>query len=178
MGWSETDPRSIERDDTVAAIHACILGVCLAAGLTQPEADDVAQDVWEWVLRSGTLATAAAAPWIAAVTRNFVMRFRRRSRRTRYREGVTLEMVPEPHAAVDGSMLESNEVLDTLASLLPQTERNLLILVRKGHTLAHAADLLGIPRGSRAYHGGRLIRLARRALRKREVAVNTTRPST
>jgi DNA-directed RNA polymerase specialized sigma24 family protein len=173
MAWAETDSRSVDRDETVAAIHACILGVCLAAGLAQPEADDVAQDVWEWVLRSGTLASAAAAPWIAAVTRNFVMRFRRNRQRRRYREGVTLEMVPEPQAAIDGSMLESNEVLDTLAALLPQTERNLLILVRKGHTLAHAADLLGIPRGSRAYYGGRLIRVARRALRARRTGLST-----
>jgi DNA-directed RNA polymerase specialized sigma24 family protein len=141
--------------------------VCLAAGLAQPEADDVAQDVWEWVLRSGTLASAAAAPWIASVTRNFVMRFRRSSNRRRYREGVRLEMVREPQSAVDGSVLEANEVLDTLAALLPQTERNLLILVRKGHSLAHAADLLGIPRGSRAYYGGRLVRIARRAIRAR-----------
>jgi len=165
---AKSDPRRIDRDESIAAIHACILGVCLAAGLTQPEADDIAQDVWEWVLRSGTLASAAAAPWIASVTRNFILRFRRSSSRRRYREGVTLEMVPEPQAAIDGSMQESNEVLDTLAALLPRTERDLLILVRKGHTLAHAADLLGIPRGSRAYYGGRLIRVARRALRARK----------
>ena len=75
----------------------------------------------------------------------FVMRFRRSSSRRRYREGVALEMVPEPQSDVDGSTLEANEVLDTLAALLPTKERNLLILVRKGHSLARAAELLGIP---------------------------------
>jgi hypothetical protein len=39
--------------------------------------------------------------------------------------------------------------------------------MRKGHSLAHAADLLGIPRGSRAYYGDRLIHVARMALRAR-----------
>lgn len=175
MGWADEGSRSVDRDDAVAAIHACILAVCFASGLAGPDADDVAQDVWEWVLRSGTLASAMAVPWIAAVTRNFVMRSRRRSSRQRYREGVALEMVPEPQAAVDGSMLESNEVLDTLATILPQKERNLLILVRKGHSLAHAAELLGIPRGSRAYYSGRLVRIARRAIRGRRLG--TTAPS-
>lgn len=140
-----------------------------ASGLARTEADDVAQDVWEWVLRNGSFASAAASPWIAAVTRNFVMRFRRSSSRRRYREGVALEMVPEPQSDVDGSTLEANEVLDTLAALLPTKERNLLILVRKGHSLARAAELLGIPRGSHAYYGGRLVRIARRAVRDRRV---------
>jgi DNA-directed RNA polymerase specialized sigma24 family protein len=177
MVWADDDSSPADRDRAIAAIHACILGVCLAAGLARPEADDVAQDVWEWVLRSGTLASAAAAPWIASVTRNFILRWRRSRHRRWYREGVTLEMVPESAAAIDRSMLESNEVLETLAALLPQTERNLLILVRQGHTLAHAADLLGIPRGSRAYYGGRLIRVARRALRGRSGGTGVSRNS-
>lgn len=155
----------VDGDDAVAALHASILAVCLAAGLARPDADDVAQDVWEWVLRSGMAASAVAAPWIAAVARNFVMRSRRRISKRRYREGVALEKVPEPQASVAGPPLETKELLDTLAEILPQKERALLLLVRKGHSLARAAELLGIPRGSRAYYSGRLIRVARRAIR-------------
>jgi DNA-directed RNA polymerase specialized sigma24 family protein len=164
----------VDGDDAVAADHASILGVCLAAGLARPDADDVAQDVWEWVLRNGMAASAVAAPWIAAVARNFIMRSRRRSSRHRYREGVALEMVPEPQASLAGPTLEAKELLDTLAEILPEKERALLLLVRKGHSLARAAEILGIPRGSRAYYSGRLIRVARRAIRGQKIGPSLT----
>jgi len=154
-------------DVAVQEIYARLLGACLAAGLSRPESEDVAQDVWLWLLSCNSPPVALAVPWLSAVVRNFVLRYRRRAGRRRGREGVPLEAVPEPGSPFDTSTLEANEVLDRISSLLPETERKILVLIRKGYTLAKAVEILGIPRGSRAYYGGRLVRLAREGIRRR-----------
>jgi DNA-directed RNA polymerase specialized sigma24 family protein len=154
-------------DTAVGLIYARILRVCRAAGLPIADSEDIAQDVWEWLLRRNSPSAALAAPWLAAVVNNHLLRHRRYTGRLRAREGIRLDAVQEPGAPLDTSGFESSEFLDQVAVALPMTERNLLLLVRKGHTLARAADLLGIPRGSRAYHGGRLITLARQRTQKR-----------
>ena len=157
-------------DNAVAAIYSRIFQVCFTAGLSFRESEDLAQDVWEWLLRMGCPILALTAPWLGAVVHNYVLRYRRRAVRLKNREGVCLESVPEPGGLLDTSSLEANETLDRIAAVLPRVERNLLILIRKGHSLARAADLLGIPRGSRAYYGGRLVSMARQGLcRKRHL---------
>lgn len=154
-------------DSAVAAIYSRVLHTCLASGLGMAESEDVAQDIWEWLLRMGSPVLALTAPWLGAVVHNHVLRYRRRAARLKAREGVCIEAVPEPGSLLDTSGLEANEMLDRIASVLPKTERNLLTLIRKGHTLAKAAELLGIPRGSRAYYGGRLISLARAGIARK-----------
>ncbi len=150
-----------------AEIYSQILRVCLKAGIGRAESEDVAQDIWTWLLRTGSPPLALTAPWLSAVAQNYVLRFRRRSGRLRNREGVAIDAIPEPVCSSDTSRLEGNELLDRVAAVLPQPERNLLALIRSGHTVAGAAEILGIPRGSRAYHRARLVRLARDEMRTR-----------
>jgi DNA-directed RNA polymerase specialized sigma24 family protein len=92
------------------------------------------------------------------------------------REGQSLETVPEPAAWQAEGVLESNELLDRVARLLPKKEQRLLALIRRGYSLPEASRLLGIPAGSRDYYQGRLIAYARRAM-KRPAAVPITRGS-
>jgi hypothetical protein len=61
-------------------------------------------------------------------------------------------------------------MLDRVASVLPEKERQLLAFIRSGYTIATASRMLKIPRGSRAYFGGRLVECARRELRAREAS--------
>jgi DNA-directed RNA polymerase specialized sigma24 family protein len=161
-------------------ISSQILRVCLKAGIGRAESEDIAQDIWTWLLRTGSPALALTPPWLCAVAQNHVLRFRRRAGWLRVREGVALDAAPEPHCPGDAWRLEAHEVLDRMAVVLPRTERSLLALIRDGHTLAKAARMLGIPRGSRAFYRARLVRAAREELTLRvsrasvEMAASTT----
>ena len=159
--------RSSYSEDEVSQISSRIRQVGLAAGLSLSAAEDVVQDVWQWLLLAGLPPLALCTAWINAVAHNFVMRQRRESLRLRYREGVSLEAIGEPWSTNDYSSLEANDILDRIARVLPATERKLLALIRQGNSLARAATLLRIPRGSRAYYRGRLLDLARRELSSR-----------
>jgi DNA-directed RNA polymerase specialized sigma24 family protein len=140
---------------------------CLCAGLAPSEADDIAQDIWLWLLREGRLASALSLPWLSAVARNFILRYRRRKYRRSALEGQPLDASPEPSTREVWPALEAGDLLDRLAASLCETERRMLALIRMGHSLAEAARLLGIPRGSRAYHQERLVACARRELARR-----------
>jgi len=155
-------------DEAASAIYAQILRVCLRAGIGRSESEDVAQDIWTWLLRSGSPPLALTAPWLSAVAQNYVLRFRRRTEWLRSREGVAIDAIPEPSCSGDARRLEAREVLDRMAAVLPRTERHLLALIRDGHTMANAARLLGIPRGSRAFYRGRLARAAREEMKARD----------
>ena len=152
-------------EDWIESSYSRILKCCLCAGLSSSEADDIAQDIWLWLLREGRLARDVSMPWLSAVARNFILRYRRRKYRQRAHEGRPLEGYPEPSTREVLPDLEACELLDHVAVALSETERRMLALIRSGHSLAEAARLLGIPRGSRAYYQGRLVSCARRASR-------------
>ena len=156
-------------DKSICASLRLIVRACLGAGLSAADAEDLAQDLWEWLIRTGVPMTMISTPWLKGAVHNYILRYRRRSYSHRVREGRPLESTPEPECASVVSSLESNELLDRVASVLPSMERNLLALVRRGHSMAEAARILGIPRGSRAYYQGRLIAYARREMRRRSV---------
>jgi len=154
-------------EDRIRASYSRIMGICLCAGLSPSDAEDVAQDIWEWLLRTRNVALAEKFPWLGGVAQNFVLRYRRRKYRHDVRESHPLTGAAEPQAADLLPALEVNELLDRTATHLPQTERKILALIRSGHSLAEAARLLAIPRGSRSYYHGRLIACARNELRSR-----------
>ena len=157
-----------EPDQWIRESYSRILATCVYAGLAPAEADDVAQDIWLWLLRH-RIPLTLSMPWLSAVARNFILRYRRRSYRQAVREGRPLEAVPEPQTSGELEELEVNELLDRVAGRVTEMERKVLQLIRRGHTLAEAARLLGIPRGSRAYYHQRLIACARRELGLRAV---------
>jgi DNA-directed RNA polymerase specialized sigma24 family protein len=140
---------------------------CLWAGLSPADSDDLAQDLWEWLIRSGVPASAIATPWMMGVVRNYIRRFRRRSRCQEARESAPLERAVEPHSEEPLEVIESSEFLDRVSGVLPKRERELLALIRLGYSLPEASRALNIPTGSRAYSSGRLIAYARRELRRR-----------
>jgi DNA-directed RNA polymerase specialized sigma24 family protein len=154
--------------DGILAAYARIQHLCLAAGVSSFDADDIAQDVFLWLLRNGPLIALPATPWLAAVARNFVRRYRRERSCRRRVEGISLADTVEPRAEEPTSALESKEILDRVAAAIPRIERELLSLIRSGYTLPQAARALKIPKGSRVYLKGRLVKCARRELRSRE----------
>jgi DNA-directed RNA polymerase specialized sigma24 family protein len=154
-------------EDWISSAYTRILKSCLCAGLAPSEADDIAQDIWLWLLREGRLARDVSMPWLSAVARNFILRYRRRKYRRRALEGCALDGYPEPLTPEVLPELEADDLLDRVAVALSKTERQMLALIRSGYSLAEAARLLGIPRGSRPYHQGRLVACARRELSRR-----------
>ena len=155
------------RDEWIHASYSRILTSCVFAGLPAADAEDVAQDIWVWLLGQGTPALAVSMPWLSAVARNFILRYRRRSCRHSFREGRSLDDGPDPRSSREETDLEINELFEKTAALLPEVERRLLDLIRNGYTLAESARILRIPRGSRAYHHAQVIGRARHELRPR-----------
>jgi DNA-directed RNA polymerase specialized sigma24 family protein len=160
----------IYSDEAIRVSYVQITTACVCAGLSSADADDLAQDIWMWMLRVGVPIAVIATPWLKAVVHNYILRFRRRDYSHRVREGLPLETVPEPAVCQPEGEFESNELLDRVAALLPKRERSLLALIRRGYSLPEASRRLGIPAGSRDYYQGRLIAYARRAM-KRPVAI-------
>jgi DNA-directed RNA polymerase specialized sigma24 family protein len=160
--------------------YSRILKCCLCAGLAPSEADDIAQDIWLWLLREGRMAREVSMPWLVSVARNFILRYRRRKYRRCTLEGYSLDACPEPRTREVLRDLEVGELLDRISSALSETERRILALIRDGHSLAESARLLGIPHGSQAYHWERLVACARRVLARRSPlptrVTNCTKP--
>jgi len=163
-------------DDVIRGSYRQIVRTCICAGLSPADSEDVGQDIWMWMLRVGVPLSLIATPWLSAVVHNHVLRFRRRNHSHRLREGYGLETAPEPWSSPFEARVESNELLDRVASALPRLERRLLALIRNGYSLPEATRHLGIPPGSRAYYRGRLIACARLALRRPTATRKKLRP--
>lgn len=168
--WRSTGvPSETYSDETIRASYVQITKACLCAGISPADAEDLAQDVWTWMIFVGVPLAMIATPWLKAVVHNYILRFRRRSHSHHVREGQSLETVPEPMSCQPETFLESNELLDRVSALLPKRERSLLALIRRGYSLPEASRRLGIAPGSRAYYQGRLVAYARRALKRSAV---------
>jgi DNA-directed RNA polymerase specialized sigma24 family protein len=173
--WKSSDEGSeAYSEPSVRASYRLILQACLSAGLSPADADDIAQDLWEWLIRNSVPIAVIASPWLKAAVHNYILRFKRRSYWHRAREGRALESIPEPQCSQFLPALESSTLLDRTSARLPERERNLLALVREGHTIAEAARKLGIPRGSCAYYQGRIVDYARREIQGRAPATRET----
>ncbi len=156
-----------ELEDWIRVSYSRILKCCRCSGLSPSEADDIAQEIWLWLLRERRLSPGVSMPWFAAVTRNFILRYRRRQYRRSVVEGCSLDECPEPRTCEVLADLEVGELLDRVSAALSEIERRMLALIRGGHSLPESARLLGIPQGSHAYYRGRLIACARRELGRR-----------
>lgn len=171
LGESSRRRFDAEQDESIRACYRLVAGACRRAGLSPADADDLAQDLLEWRIRSGIPMSGIPTPWLKRVVHNYILRFRRRSYRRDRLEGLHLDDAPEPATFQPEEVIESNELLDRVIVLLPDRQRDLLALIRVGCSLPEASKLLGIPRGSRAYYRDQLVARARRTM-KRD-AVNT-----
>lgn len=158
-----SDSSSLVGEDQALAVTARIVSACLLAGIARPDAEDLAQDIWEWLVSSERMAMAALSPWIGAVILNFIRRFRRR----RAREGRVLIPLPEGEllqtrfgSTRDLASIEARLFLERLAARAQVTDRRLLQLLLAGHTLSEAARRLGIRHGSEQFHLNRVREVA------------------
>lgn len=148
------DPSPREPVDAFApSAYSRILRICSFARLPFSDAEDIAQDIWVWLIETGRSAEAASPQWLAAVTINYVKRRRRdQSRRAARESHAAARPAGEP---VD---LETRLSFDEIERCLPGVEASLLHLVRAGATFAEASRRLRIPRGSSDYYRKHLYR--------------------
>lgn len=124
--WKDSGDRAeAYPDETVRISQAQMIRTCVCAGLSAADSEDLAQDVWAWIIGVGVPVAVVATLWLRAVVHNYILRFRRRSGLQREREGQRLETAPEQASSQPEALVESNEMLDILASLLPTRERHL-----------------------------------------------------
>lgn len=165
-----TAMRSVAGAETSSSRQLCeecvtrrIVRTCVAARLPRHDAEDLAQDIWLWLLRTGPPEQFTNA-WLQAVTRNFLLRYWRQSVRALSRhEELTERELPVPDAS-ETERLELALSLDRIAGTLPPREQRLLGLLRKGHSFSDAADLAGVPKGSRHFCRSRLLESVQRGL--------------
>jgi len=154
-------------EDEVAYLSRQIVRACVLLGLAGPDAEDVSQDVLQWLVQSGNLAMAFLAPWLAAVVHNFVLRFGRR--RGREKSLLGGPGFAESRCESHGSLVEAKVFIEQLASLAPLSDRKLLALMGAGYRLSEAAQRSGIPHGSEQFHLRRIRTLARSLSRRARV---------
>ena len=143
-----------------------IATTCVFAGLSLQDAEDIAQDVITWAVESGKVHLLLLAPWVAAVLRHFLNRFRRR-RGLEHRVFVAArENAPHPlcSGADEPTATEARLFIERLATRSPDLERRLLDLLTRGFRLSQAARQLGISHGSEQYYLNK-IRARARTLR-------------
>jgi DNA-directed RNA polymerase specialized sigma24 family protein len=174
-GGAEPDSR-----DGIHEAYARVLRVCAFAGLTRSDAEDVAQDLFLWLIRQGMPPTVVALPWLEVVAQNFIHRHRR-SRRVRNQRESLAAAEAAVFARGDGGAeaVEARVSLDRIERTVPLVEVKLLHLVRRGCSFAEAVRVLGIPRGSRSFFRRRLVGHLAEGLRapKKEITAANGRPS-
>lgn len=168
--FSESRPDS---DEDIPEAYVRILRVCRGAGLCPSDAQDVAQDVFLWLLLHPDLPAPTEVKWLRVVVQNFI----RRHWQARKVRGAR-ESLAHAEAAVfaredDGAgRVDITLSLDRIGEGLPAVEGRLLHMVRSGCSFAEAVTAHGIPRGSRTFFRKRLIAHMAGALR----APKTERP--
>jgi DNA-directed RNA polymerase specialized sigma24 family protein len=158
-------------DGLASAAYARILRVCSFARLPASDAEDIAQDIWVWLIESGRSPEAVSPHWLAGVTLNYVRRYWRAQSRRVARES---RAGSGPNPDLD---IETRISFDEIERGLPGLESSLLRLLRGGATFAEASRRLRIPRGSSDYYRKLLyshISLRLRAARARSGSAEPT----
>lgn len=158
-------------EDQLVVASGRMLSACLLAGLAVQDAEDLCQDIWEWLLNSDNLAMATLAPWLGAVVANFLLRFLRR----RWQESRLFRQETDAGCESKESAVEARLFLQRLASRSPVRDRKLLELLGAGYRLSEAARIAGIPHGSEQFHLSRIRELANR-LRRVPLRTRVARP--
>jgi DNA-directed RNA polymerase specialized sigma24 family protein len=144
--------------DGIREAYALILQACLFAGLAQPDAEDVAQDLFLWLLGTGSVLTLPAMPWLAAAAQNFIRRYWRQRHVRKQREDLAVaEAAVFAHGDEAADSVDVRLSLDRIERRLPEVEAKLLHMVRTGRSFPEAITALKIPRGSRSFFRHRLV---------------------
>jgi DNA-directed RNA polymerase specialized sigma24 family protein len=143
---SEVAPPS---EDVLREAYGHILKACCGAGLAVVDAEDLAQDIFLWLLRHRHEVPPVSGAWLGAVARNFVMRYLRQTYRRRAREGASLDALTGRRVPAMASSPETTVSVLRLEELLPPAEAGVLREMRHGATWAEATARLGVPPGSR-----------------------------
>ncbi|MGO9502389.1 MAG: sigma-70 family RNA polymerase sigma factor [Streptosporangiaceae bacterium] len=134
----------------------------LASGDRQRAEDLVQETLLRAWLHPEAIADRPARPWLFAVARNLAIdAFRARKARPPEVGEAALEVVAVPDGA--DRALESWAVADALRDLRPEHRGVLLETFYRGHSVAEAASVLGIPAGtvkSRTFYALRALKLA------------------
>ncbi|HSK89776.1 MAG TPA: sigma-70 family RNA polymerase sigma factor [Euzebyales bacterium] len=126
-------------------------------------AEEVVQDTLVRAWRSADSYDADRGPvaaWLFTIARNLIVDHTRRRAARPTTVGLPA-VVPEPSGEID-RMLETWQVADALSGLSTQHREAILMCHYRGHTIAEAAALLGVPDGtvkSRLHYALRALRL-------------------
>jgi len=165
---SQEHPRPVTDEELVRALyreHAAPLlryALHLTSGDRQRAEDIVQETLLRAWLHPEAIVSRPARPWLFAVARNLAVDAHRARQARPHEVGESaLHVTAVPDTA--DRALESWAVADALRSLRPDHRTVLLETYYRGHSVAEAATVLGVPAGtvkSRTFYALRALKLA------------------
>ena len=141
-------------DELVEELTPALWHAARAAGLSQPDAEDVVQTAWlTMVTHLHTIRTPEALKsWLLTTTKREAWRVRASGRMLRPADDEWLASFPDPDAGAEERMIvkdERRQLLDAFLALPPRCQELLRLVAfepRPDYNIV--ASLLGVPRGS------------------------------
>ena len=140
-------------EETLREVFVRVLRACDHQGLQRADAEDLAQDLFLWIIAHPERAPLLTGAGLGSAIRIYLLRYRRRTHTRRMREA------PRPHAD------ETTVSVGALERLLPGAEARVLKHLKAGATWAEAVAAAGVPPGSRDWLRKRMAGHVRRAFR-------------
>ncbi len=165
---SQEQPRPVTDEELVRGLYREHAGPLLRYALhltsgDRQRAEDIVQETLlrAW-LHPEAIVSRPARPWLFAVARNLAVDAHRARQARPHEVGESaLQMTAVPDTA--DRALESWAVADALTALRPDHRAVLLETYYRGHSVAEAATVLGVPAGtvkSRTFYALRALKLA------------------
>lgn len=128
---------------------ARVVRTCRYHRVPLADAEDLAQEFFLWLLVHPGRSELASGPALAATIHNYLLRYRRRTRRQRRREVTGLIPIFDMRRSSEPVTDETTMSVRALDRLLPFAEARVLRHLKAGATWAEATSAAGIPSGSR-----------------------------
>jgi DNA-directed RNA polymerase specialized sigma24 family protein len=145
----DADPEAALGETVLRQAFARVVNACGYHGIQRADAEDLAQDLFVWLLDHRDRWVLLEGAALAGAIRIYLMRYRRRTHRQRLREGAPLNSDFDPRGSSEPLTDETALSVRSLEKLLPGTEARVLRHLRGGATWAEAVSAVGVPPGSR-----------------------------
>jgi hypothetical protein len=136
-------------EETLREAFVRVLRACDHQGLQRADAEDLAQDLFLWLVAHPERAPLLTGAGLGSAIRIYLMRYRRRTHTRRMREAPAVDFEIDARGSSRPHADEITVSVGALERLLPGAEARVLKQLKAGATWAEAVAAAGVPPGSR-----------------------------